>query len=129
MSTYFGGNPANMGVVHALPHNTFADLVENLLRVPVILAVTKAQLLAMDKVAAGKAKATDYLVPATFAGDPSPRRTEHALTCPLVFLDIDDADEAKRVLAAGPAGQTRPAQRNLEQLGIVPGYVKNPPPT
>ena len=103
MSTYFGGNPANMGVVHALPHNTFADLVENLLRVPVILAVTKAQLLAMDKVAAGKAKATDYLVPATFAGNPSPRRTEHALTCPLVFLDIDDADEAKRVLAAGPA--------------------------
>ena len=60
-------------------------------------------LAAMDKVAAGKAKATDYLVPATFAGNPSPRRTEHALTCPLVFLDIDDADEAKRVLAAGPA--------------------------
>ncbi len=33
------------------------------------------------------------------------------------------------VLAAGPAGQTRPAERNLEQLGIVPGYVKSPPPT
>jgi hypothetical protein len=32
-------------------------------------------------------------------------------------------------MAAGPAGRMHPAQRNLEQLGIVPGYVKNPPPT
>lgn len=103
MSTYFGGNPANMGVVRALPHNTFSDLVENLLRVPVLLAVTKANLMAMDKDAAGSAKRTDYLVPATFRDDPSPRRTEHAISCPLLFLDIDDADEAKRVLAAGPA--------------------------
>ena len=29
----------------------------------------------------------------------------------------------------GPAGAEHPAVRNLEQLGIVPGYVKNPPPT
>jgi hypothetical protein len=32
-------------------------------------------------------------------------------------------------VSAGPAGTTHPAVRNLEQLGIVPGYVKNPPPT
>ena len=34
-----------------------------------------------------------------------------------------------QAMSAGPAGTTHPAQRNLEQLGIVPGYVKNPPPT
>lgn len=33
------------------------------------------------------------------------------------------------VLAAGPAGHTHPARRNLEQLGIVPGYVEDPPST
>jgi hypothetical protein len=32
-------------------------------------------------------------------------------------------------MAAGPAGKAHPAKRNLEQFGIVPGYVKNPPPT
>ena len=32
-------------------------------------------------------------------------------------------------MATGPAGAAHPAQRNLEQLGIVPGYVKDPPPT
>jgi hypothetical protein len=32
-------------------------------------------------------------------------------------------------VSAGPAGTTHPAVRNLEQLGIVPGYVKDPPPT
>ena len=32
-------------------------------------------------------------------------------------------------MAAGPAGRSHPAKRNLEQMGIVPGYVKNPPST
>lgn len=32
-------------------------------------------------------------------------------------------------VAAGPAGTAHPANRNLEQLGIVPGYVPDPPPT
>lgn len=32
-------------------------------------------------------------------------------------------------VAAGPAGRTHPANRNLEALGIRPGYVRNPPPT
>jgi hypothetical protein len=32
-------------------------------------------------------------------------------------------------LAAGPAGRAHPPKRNLEALGITPGYVKDPPPT
>ncbi len=32
-------------------------------------------------------------------------------------------------VAAGPAGAAHPAERNLEQLGIRPGYVPDPPPT
>jgi hypothetical protein len=33
------------------------------------------------------------------------------------------------VVGAGPAGRPRPAERNLEQFGIRPGYVPDPPPT
>jgi hypothetical protein len=32
-------------------------------------------------------------------------------------------------VSAGPAGRAHPARRNLEQLGIRPGYVPDPPPT
>lgn len=98
---YWGGSPDNLGTVRALSADSFADLVCNYLRVPTILAVTKAQLLAMDKAAASEAKATDYLVPATFRADPSARRTEHAQACNLLFLDVDDSAEAIRLLTAG----------------------------
>ncbi len=56
MTRYFGGEPANMGVVRALPYSTFADLVEGYLREPVLLPVTKAALLAMPKAEAMDAK-------------------------------------------------------------------------
>lgn len=98
---YWGGSPENLGVVRPLPVSTFADLARTYLRIPTLLAVTKAQLLAMDKAAASEAKATDYLVPATFREDPSARRTEHAVTCNLLFLDVDDSAEAIRLLTAG----------------------------
>lgn len=32
-------------------------------------------------------------------------------------------------VAAGPAGAAHPSVRNLEQFGIAPGYVADPPPT
>ena len=48
---YFGGTPDNLGVVRALPAETFTDLVSTHLRQPVSLGVTKAQLLAMPPAA------------------------------------------------------------------------------
>jgi hypothetical protein len=47
------------------------------------------------------AKATGYLVPATFADSPSARRSELAQACNLVMLDVDDSDEARRMLDVG----------------------------
>jgi len=99
---YFGGTPDNMGTVRSLPYESFPDLVDNLFRIPVQLAVTKAELMAMDKAAASEAKRTDYIVPANFRGDPSPRRTESAVGCALVILDIDNPAEALRVLEQKP---------------------------
>jgi hypothetical protein len=98
---YFGGTPDNLGVVRALPAETFTDLVSTHLRQPVSLGVTKAQLLAMPPAEATKAKATDYLVPATFKSDTSQRRTELAVVANLIFIDIDDAIDARRLLATG----------------------------
>ena len=45
---YFGGDPTNMGTVRALPYDTFKELVDGYLRQPVMLNVTKVQLLAMQ---------------------------------------------------------------------------------
>lgn len=101
MTRYFGGEPANMGVVRALPYSTFAELVEGYLREPVLLPVTKAALLAMPKAEAMDAKRTRYLVPATFKADPSQRRTEHAVACNVLCIDVDALDDARHLLDTG----------------------------
>lgn len=103
MNRYFGGDPANMGVVRALPYSTFADLVDGYLREPVPLAVTKAALLAMPKAEAMEAKRTSYLVPATFKGSPAQRRTEHAVACNLLCIDVDSLEDAQHLLDTGLA--------------------------
>ncbi|MFZ9393874.1 MAG: PriCT-2 domain-containing protein [Ilumatobacteraceae bacterium] len=98
---YFGGDPTNMGTVRALPYDTFKELVDGYLRQPVMLNVTKVQLLAMPKAEAMDAKRTAYLVPAAFKADTSQRRTEHAVVCNLLCIDVDSVEDATHLLAAG----------------------------
>lgn len=98
---YFSGDAENMGVVRSLPCSTFEQLADELLGVPVTLPVTKAELMAMDKTAAMNAKRTGYIVPCVFKSSPSQRKTEHAVECNLVILDIDESSEASRLLATG----------------------------
>lgn len=97
---FFGGNPASLGQVTNLPVETFAQLVEQHILQPAMLPLTKDELMRLPKDKQMKAKATDYLVAATFATSPSPRRTEMALPANLIFLDIDDPAEAGRLLEA-----------------------------
>lgn len=101
MNRYYAGQPDNLGQVSALPCNTFSELVATYLLAPVCLPVTKAELISMDKAEAMTAKATGYLVPATFESSPSMRRSEQAKACNLVMLDVDDSVEAKRMLDVG----------------------------
>lgn len=98
---YFGGDPTNMGTVRALPYESFAELVSGYLREPVLLGVTKAQLLGMPKAEAMEAKRTSYVVPAMFKGSPSQRRTEHAVVCNLLCIDVDSEEDARHLLTAG----------------------------
>ena len=43
-------------------------------------------------------KRVNYITPATFGSAVSPRKNEHAQQCNLLCLDIDNADEARRLL-------------------------------
>ena len=98
---FFAGTPDNMGVVHAMPEQTFEELVSGRFVVPAALSVTRDEMFALPKDQQNEVKAVDYVVPATFRVSPSPRKTENATTCNLVFVDIDDSVEAKRMLKEG----------------------------
>lgn len=97
-SRFFGGAPASLGQVTNLPVDSFTQLVDQHILQPAVLPLTKGELLGLPKDKQMKAKATDYLVAATFATSPSPRRTEMALPANLIFLDVDDHAEAARIL-------------------------------
>lgn len=101
LTRYFGGKADNLGQVSSLPVSTFAQLAEQYLLIPTLLPVAKADLMAMPKQAQMEAKKNDYLVATTFATSPSQRRTGNAMPCNLIFIDVDESDEAKRMQAAG----------------------------
>ena len=99
---YFGGTPDHMGRVSVLPVNTFAELVEQVIRArKVALAITQAELLALPEREQNLRKRTDYLVPCAFKDSPSARQTALAICAHLLCLDIDDSTEASRILKTG----------------------------
>lgn len=100
-SRYFYGTPAALGSVQALAQQSFADLCREVVSDPVTLTLTRAGLHALPEKEQQKAKRSDYLVPAVFTASPSPRKTEHATKCNLLFLDVDDAGQAKALLEQG----------------------------
>ena len=86
---YFGGEKVN-GHVFALNARTFDELIEECVRQPVALKITKAEFWEMPKAERQEAKRVPYLVAATFRDSPSPRQTENALACNLILLDLDE---------------------------------------
>lgn len=101
MNRYFGGVPANMGRVSALPFPAFSQLCDDVVDHPVKLGCTREEYHAFDKKDQDKIKQVRYLVPATFKESPSPRKYEHATHCNLLFLDVDDSQQAVRLLTQG----------------------------
>ena len=97
---YFGGSPTRMGRIRALPYTSFNELVTLGIE-PVPILYTRAQFFALPSKEQARAKAVDFLVPATFASPDSPRQSPLALNCNLLFIDIDDGNEAQRLLDAG----------------------------
>ena len=98
---YFSGT--KMGVVQGTTATTFDELVEQFIGHPVSIPLTRAAMFALPDKAQNEAKRTTYLVPAVFKTDPSPRQTDAATHCNLLFVDIDDGVEAQRILDVGPS--------------------------
>lgn len=96
-SRYYGGIPTNLGLVSALPHSSFTGLI-NALRKPVVLPLTRAQFAALPEAERKKVKCTRFVIPGVIPAT-SKRRTENVTHCNLVFLDVDNGDDARRILA------------------------------
>jgi len=99
---YFIGLASQLGQVQALPHQTFAELVEATVASPVQLALTRPEMFALPDEEQNKRKKTDYLVPAVFKSRRSPRKTRQATHCNVLFIDVDDGEESARILSVGP---------------------------
>ena len=96
---YFSGDANALGTVSALPCDSFASFVSDVLSVERRLPVTREQFHALAKPERDRLKRQAYITPATFKNETSPRKTGEAVNCNLLCIDIDDAGEAKRLLA------------------------------
>ncbi len=99
-TSYFGGSPDRMGLVHALPYTNFQELVTLGLK-PISVCYTREKFHALPPPEQARVKAVDYLVAARFKDVKSPRKSPLATTCNVLFVDVDDNAEAQRMIAAG----------------------------
>lgn len=99
MYKYFLGLPTDLGCVTALSQVEFDALCnEVIVQTAESLPITREAFHALPKKDRDKAKRSRYLTPAVFTQSPSPRKTEHAVRCNLIALDVDDATDARRLL-------------------------------
>jgi hypothetical protein len=103
----FGGSKSLRGNVVRLKPRSFGEFVASL---PVqTISITRAEFHRLTKKERDQHKRVDYIVAATFKQSRSNRATEHAVSCHVIFLDIDDPVEADRLLKIGfaaPLGDT-----------------------
>lgn len=112
---YFAGSASNLGDVSALAATSFEELVA-LLSQPVVLPLSRAAFHLLPAKERQRVKRVKYIVPAAFGSSPSPRKTENAVRCNLLALDIDNEAEAADLLARGIG------QKTFEDLGRL-GYI------
>ncbi len=104
MSRFFAGESTHLGQVSALPQPTFAELCSDVLSQPIPLDYARAAFHALPKkdkdapMDQQRAKRVRYITPGTFKTSPAQRVAENAVRCNLIALDVDTADEAKRLL-------------------------------
>ena len=103
----FGGSKSLRGNVVRLKPRSFGEFVASL---PVqTISITREEFHRLTKKERDQHKRVDYIVAATFKQSRSNRATEHAVSCHVIFLDIDDPVEADRLLKIGfaaPLGDT-----------------------
>lgn len=97
MNRYFFGEARDLGTVRSTNARNFRELVDRYLQLPVPLNRTRAEFQALTKSEKAEVKRVNFLVPACYADSPSRRETQYAQACNLIFLDLDDADDARTV--------------------------------
>ena len=110
--SYFCGT--GFKTVERAKAETFKQLVDRYLTVPLPLPISRDAFFSLDKKGRDEAKKAPYLTAAEFKASPSPRRVEEALKCTLLFLDLDDARTARQVLRNPGV-----VQRQLEGLSFA----------
>lgn len=90
---YFHGKSVH-GPVTAAPEQSFKELIDRL-RICPILGITRKAFFALPKAERAEKKMVAFYVPAVFKESPSPRLTEHATHCNLIFLDLDEMPDGK----------------------------------
>lgn len=86
-----------MGRVQLQPFNSFANLVA---RLPVqTVGVSRETYHGLPADKRNRLKQTDYLVPSVFRATPSARTMANAVSFCLLFLDVDNHDDAAKLMA------------------------------
>lgn len=110
MNIYCEGEGKNLGLVKPALQTSFAALVKEVLGCPIGLPLTRAQFHALPKRDAAasrdqdRAKRTNFLIPGVISGT-TERRSGNVSHCNLIFLDIDDNDQAERILTSLDLGE------------------------
>lgn len=103
MNLYYGGEAKNLGLVQPLIQTTFAELVKEVFGHPIGLSLTRSQFHSLPKRDPAaqrdqdRAKRTRFVIPGCIP-DTAERKSANVTTCNLVFLDVDDGEQAQSIL-------------------------------
>lgn len=96
MGTYFIGKHVSDAELVASSAKTFRDFIQQFVCLPVPLSVTRTEFWAMPEEERKKKKMVGYATACTFPKSPwHGRKLEHARPCDLLFIDVDDSDDAR----------------------------------
>lgn len=107
---YWSGEAVHSKTLTAHPAKDFGELVTSLCTDPPVLSATYEYFHALPKLKQSETKTElPYLTPCTFSASPwHGRKKEHARECYLIFIDVDNSDDAAR----------------LEKPGVLAGLLK-----
>jgi len=96
MPTFFTGKHVTDQELVAYPAKSFKDFIQRFLCYPALLSVTREEFWALPEAERKKKKMVGYAVACTFPKSPwQGRKLEHARPCDVLFIDIDDSEDAR----------------------------------
>lgn len=94
-SKFFGGSTVMGGQIRKLNANTFREVVERYIHIPVQFSMTRREFLAMPKNERNTRKDGPYILACAFPFDEGHREDSTATEVNMVILDLDEGDFVK----------------------------------